>query len=65
MHLRETINEAGYVLIAGSGEAPNRTLILGDENGKLELWQESPGFAGYAVRALDSEFEFVRMAVQT
>ena len=60
-HPRETPEEAGYRVVSLKG----RTLILQDKaDGKLEEWAKSNGFAGYAIRYKNNDYEFVTSNVR-
>lgn len=57
---RESIQDAGMELVEVRGVSPDRELLLRDvETKQLELWGESPYFAGYAIQYDGTEFEFI------
>jgi hypothetical protein len=55
---RETLGENSYHIIA---RLDNGCIIVHDsDTGTLELWGESKHFAGYALVADNTEYEFIR-----
>lgn len=58
---RETLRAAGYVRVRSQGRGAH---ILRTNEGKLEHWANSPGYAGHALRYRGADLEFCATAAE-
>ena len=61
--MRETLEEAGYTLVAHTHH--NEVILKDGDNVHLEVWQKHDDHAGYTVEINGVGYEFVRTALAT